>query len=198
MRSAVARPTGGSSSADTESDERAHESRSVSAVVDEHLHFVWRVLRRLGLSPPDADDATQHVFLVTAQKLDSIAPNAERAFLYATAVRVAANFRRSSERRREVPDLELLFEAHPAAGPERRLELSQATDLLDELLKRLPPEQARALVLVELEQMTVSDVAELEKIPLGTASSRLRLARQGFRQLLQEVEDRNPLGRSDP
>ena len=166
--------------------------------MDEHLHFVWRVLRRLGLSPADADDAAQHVFLVAAEKLDSIAPKAERAFLYATALRVAANSRRSQERRREVPDLGLELEAHPAPGPERRLELNQATRLLDELLSRLPPEQARALVLVELEQMTVPDLAELEDIPLGTAASRLRLARHAFRQLLEQVEDKNPLGEHEP
>jgi len=37
----------------------------------------------------------------------------------------------------------------------------------------------------------------LEQIPLGTAASRLRLARAAFRQLLQEVENRNPLGRHE-
>lgn len=198
MRSAIAEPSAGSIPADAESEERALELRSISTIVDEHLHFVWRVLRRLGLSPPDADDAAQHVFLVAAEKLRSIAPKAERAFLYSTAVRVAANSRRSLERRREVPDLALEFEPHPAAGPERRLELSQATELLDELLARLPPEQARALVLVELEQMTVSDLAEFEEVPLGTAASRLRLARRAFRQLLEQVEDRNPLGGREP
>jgi hypothetical protein len=42
--------------------------------------------------------------------------------------------------------------------------------------------------------MTVSDLADFEEIPLGTAASRLRLARKGFRQLLEQVEHRNPLG----
>ena len=41
-------------------------SRRVVIDVDTQLDFVWRSLRRLGLSPADADDATQQVFWVAA------------------------------------------------------------------------------------------------------------------------------------
>ncbi|MCA9708811.1 MAG: sigma-70 family RNA polymerase sigma factor, partial [Myxococcales bacterium] len=38
-------------------------------VYREHHRFVWRCLRRLGLSPDDADDAMQDVFVVVYRRL---------------------------------------------------------------------------------------------------------------------------------
>ena len=37
----------------------------------EHYDFVWRTLRRLGITPPETDDATQQVFLILSRKLSS-------------------------------------------------------------------------------------------------------------------------------
>ena len=37
----------------------------------EHYDFVWRVLRRSGLAPAAADDATQQVFLVVGRRVAS-------------------------------------------------------------------------------------------------------------------------------
>lgn len=132
------------------------------------------------------------VFIVAAEKGSGVGQEAERAFLYAIAVRIAANARRLRLRRREVSAQ--LVESEPLSreDPERRLEVSRASELLDELLTRLPPEQARVLVLAEIEQMTVPAIAELEAIPRGTAASRLRLARQAFRESLQGVVHKNP------
>jgi len=197
MRAASARKSGASVDpvAPTASSE---SSRSFEDLVDAHLHFIWRVLRRLGLSAADADDATQQVFIVAAEKGGAVSREAERAFLYAIAVRIGANARRLRSRRREVSAE--LVEAEPVSreDPERQLELSRATHLLDELLSRLPPEQARALVLAEIEQMTVPAIAELEAIPTGTAASRLRLARQAFRASLESAVHKNPFSEDLP
>jgi DNA-directed RNA polymerase specialized sigma24 family protein len=50
------------------------------------------------------------------------------------------------------------------------------------------------LVLVEVEELEVAEVAVLERIPLGTAASRLRLGRERFRTLLAQHAARNPFG----
>lgn len=197
MRSATARQSG--ASVDPAAPVASSEPpRSFEDLVDAHLHFIWRVLRRLGLSAADADDATQQVFIVAAEKGGGVDQKAERAFLYAIAVRIAANARRQRQRRREVSAE--LVEAEPLSreDPERRLEISRATELLDELLARLPPEQARVLVLAEIEQMTVPAIAELEAIPTGTAASRLRLARQAFRESLESAVHKNPFSEDAP
>jgi RNA polymerase sigma-70 factor (ECF subfamily) len=164
------------------------------ALVQQHLDFVWRLLRRLGLSASDADDATQQVFMIAARKLSEVPAGKERMFLYGTARRVAANSRRDRRRRREVPG-ELADEiAAVDALPDDRLELGRAALLLDELLDQLPDELRRVLVLAELEEASVPAIAELEGIAEGTAASRLRRARAAFEKQVSRARRRNPFG----
>jgi RNA polymerase sigma-70 factor, ECF subfamily len=61
----------------------------------------------------------------------------------------------------------------------------------------LPEKARRVLVLAEMEQLEVPEIAVLEGIPVGTAASRLRVARQQFRALLEAARDRNPFS-SEP
>ena len=90
--------------------------RTVPGIVRAEIGFVWRVLRRLGLSEADADDATQQVFVVAARRKEELQPGKERSFLYGAAQRVAANRRRSQRRSREVPEAEA-----PAPGDSEAL-----------------------------------------------------------------------------
>lgn len=170
---------------------------TIDGLVHEHTDFIWRLLRRLGLSATDADDATQQVFMVAAKNLTRMAPANARSFLYGTAVRVANNTRRGIRRQKAI-QLAHSFEESPShPGPDNVLQLRQACAYLDEILSHLPEEQRRVLVLVEIEQLELSRVAELEGIPTGTATSRLRLARARFAALLEQTLDRNPLAREN-
>jgi RNA polymerase sigma-70 factor, ECF subfamily len=173
----------------------ATDSDDVDDLLGKHLGFVWRVLRRSGLSPPDADDAAQQVFMIAIAKLHRIAPEQVRAFLYGTAVRVASNARRKNRRRREVLEASVDTNMTGRLGPEEQTELGRAHALLDELLGRLPDELRRVLVLAEIEQFEVGEIAMLERIPVGTAASRLRRARARFRELLSSSAERNPFAR---
>jgi hypothetical protein len=76
----------------------AEPDRRVAAMVANHHSQVWRSLRRLGLSESDADDASQQVFLVAHRRLADIVPENEQAFLLQTALRVAAEFRRTRQK----------------------------------------------------------------------------------------------------
>lgn len=140
--------------------------------------FIWRVLRRLGLSPENAEDASQQVFMILAQKIDQLPHATERVFLYGTALRVAANARRGARRRRECHDSELDALASTGRGPELELEQQEELAELDALLARLPDELRRVLILSELEELKQTEIAELEGIPVGTVASRLRRARE--------------------
>src|SRR5438105_327152 len=91
-------------------------------LLDEYFDFIWRSLRRFGLSDDRADDAAQQVFMIASRKLATIQPESERSFLFGTAMRVASDIRRSAVYRREV--------AHADAGADL-----EATDVgPDELL----------------------------------------------------------------
>jgi RNA polymerase sigma-70 factor, ECF subfamily len=164
----------------------------VRALFEQHFDFIWRLLRRQGLAAPDADDAAQQVFMIASRKIDAVAEGSERSFLYGAALRVAANVRRGMTRRREVAHETLDAEPAAEASPDDRAELTRAWALLDELLAELPGELARVLALAEIEELEVAEIASLERIPVGTAASRLRRARAAFREILSAARDRNP------
>lgn len=172
------------------------QDRHIEALVTDHYPFIWRLLRRLGLSAPDAEDAAQQVFMILARKIETVPEERARSFLYATAVRVASNHRRGLRRRPELVGGVERGHPSPADDPERRLALKEACKLLDDLLAELPEPVRRVLVLAEVEQLGMSEVAALEKIPPGTAASRLRRGRQLFSELLSAASHRHALGRS--
>lgn len=169
-------------------------SSNIETLLNTHFSFIWRVFRRGGLCPADADDATQQVFMIASTKLDKMVPRQERAYLYGIARKVEGRVRRSAQRRREVP-LEAAGEwSHSSRGPDKDLALSEARNLLDALLAKLPEKLSRILILVEVEELEVAEAASLERIPVGTAASRLRLGRERFRALLEKHTAENPFG----
>jgi RNA polymerase sigma-70 factor (ECF subfamily) len=174
-------------------DAGAREARIV-ALVAEEFDFVWRLLRRWGLERSAADDAAQEVFVLALRKLDSIDPGRERTFLYGTALRVAANARRSGRRQRAV--VEQVWQACRDAPPlpDEVAEQVRTCSLLDGVLEKLPPALMRGLVLAEIEELEAKEIAALEAIPLGTVASRLRRARKLLRKELGRLRAQGQLG----
>lgn len=158
----------------------AAAKQRLAAAVARYFELVWRSLRRFGVPESTVDDAVQHVLLTLSERLDDVEPGRERAFLLATAVRVAANARRWVERARETPlaDVESALAGHPT--PEALLEHKRRRAVLDRALASLPLEQRAVFVLYELEGFSLPEIADTLGIPLGTATSRLRRARGRF------------------
>ncbi len=146
---------------------------------DSSYPFVWRVLRRFGVPEGALDDAAQEVFVVAARKLDEIAPDKERSFLYGTARPVAADVRRSRGRSPATDsDSMLVGQPDAAPSPEQR----GARALLDRILDAMGDDERAAFVLFELEGFAKSEVAAVLGIPEGTAASRfVVLARSSSR-----------------
>jgi len=170
----------------------------VAGLVREHYGFVWRLLRRLGLREGDADDAAQQVFLAATGRLGDVEPARERSFLYGVALNVGARARRSHGRRREEP-LEAAGEREaPGPNAEQLLERRQARELLDALLDEMPEDLRVVFVLFELEELSTPQIAELCEIPVGTAASRLRRAREDFEERVARVEARRRFAGGEP
>lgn len=146
-----------------------------------HYATVWRLLRRIGVRPAQLDDAVQEVFWVAARRLDDIVPGCEASFLYGVALRVASGELRRERSAPPLADLDALARlVDEAPSPEEQLEQRRARQLLEWVLERMPLELRVVFVLFELEGLEVRDIAALHEIPLGTASSRLRRAREEF------------------
>jgi RNA polymerase sigma-70 factor (ECF subfamily) len=169
--------------------ESQSEDARLVGLATEHFHFVWRMLRRLGVSAADADDGAQQVFIVVAKKLASINVGCERSFILGTTLRVAAGVRRKRDRRREMFDDEVLRQlADPAPAPDELAQLRHARDLLDSILDSMETDLASVFVLFEIEQLTMAEIAKLLQARPGTVASRLRRARADFQQRLKRLE----------
>jgi RNA polymerase sigma-70 factor (ECF subfamily) len=157
---------------------------------EREFDYVHRTLRRLGVNSADADDLTQEVFLVVWRRRGDWDPGASlRAWLAAIAVRVAMAHRRRS--RRELPG-GLVDPVDLRAKIEDRLAGAQARQLVLDALASLPPKHRVILILRELDEIPMRDVAAALKLPLFTAYSRLRVAREGFAKAVRRRQLAEP------
>ncbi len=165
--------------------ENAARKARLATLIEEHGRFLWRSLRRLGVPDRSLEDAVQQVFLVVALRLDEITPGAEKAFLFRSAVNVAAHVRRTQTRKPERPleddDVQTLSDAAPPADD--LLDRRRARRVLDEILDAMTEHLRVVFVLHELEELSLPQIADYVGIPVGTATSRLRRAREEFRRL---------------
>jgi RNA polymerase sigma-70 factor (ECF subfamily) len=157
------------------------------SMVAEHFDFVWRTARRFGLRDFEADDATQRAFIVASQRLGQIEPTRERSFLFAAAIRIASEIRRTHARRAEVDYDE---RRDPAPLQDELVERRRARVLLDEIVEAMPDDVRVVFVLFELEQLTMAEIAALVGVPQGTIGSRLRRAREIFERKIGLAQKR--------
>jgi RNA polymerase sigma-70 factor, ECF subfamily len=148
-----------------------------------HHATVWRTMRRRGLSPDAAADATQDTFVVAAQRLGDIQPDSERAFLVGTALKVAQSSGRKMVRWQLDDDMDQWVAGTRDAGDARA-----DIQLCDLALSKVNAELAEVFVLYEIEGLSSPEIAALLEIPLGSVASRLRRAREQFRIVVARIE----------
>lgn len=168
------------------SAKQSPRSARLERMFKEHHAPVWRTLRRLGLGPESAADATQQAFVIAAERLADVREGSERAYLFGTAIRLARGMQRRAKR------IDLDPEMDERAGVESRAEElvdhRRRFTLAERALSELDQELLEVFVLFELEGLTTPEIAELVGVPLGTAASRLRRAREAFRATASRLE----------
>jgi len=148
------------------------------AVYTAHVAFVWRVLRTFGVADAQLEDAVQDVFIVVHRRLPEWEGRAAiTTWLFAIARRVA-----SSHRRRKAGTRTETMTVDPEGPADTFAEMSraQASATVMSILERMDEDKRIVFALVELEQLSVPEVARMLELNLNTAYSRLRLARVAF------------------
>ena len=144
------------------------------------------------------DDLVQEVFIVIHGKLASLEkPEALRSFIYGVVRRTVSTHRRDQRAR---PAAGLTASIGPEAvshtpTPLEQTEANAELGLLAKLLEELDEPKREVFALVELQELTVPEAAAVLEIPLNTAYSRLRLARQAFAAALSRHHARSGEGR---
>ncbi|MDP8999651.1 MAG: sigma-70 family RNA polymerase sigma factor [Myxococcota bacterium] len=179
-------PTG--ASREERRSEPATQRSRLRLIVDRHYDFVWRTVRYLGVSDANAEDAAQEVLCVLARRLHQIVPGAEMSFLFSTAVRVASEARRAVRRRPAAAEQDVDALEAPLPTAEALIDERRAQRVLRDVLDGLPVDLRLVFVLFELEELTLAEVAVYLGIPAGTAASRLRRARENFRNIVRRMQ----------
>lgn len=141
-----------------------------------HVGFVWRLMRTFGVPQAGLEDAVQDVFVVVHRRLSEFEGRAAiTTWLFAIARRVAFAHHRKVARTEPLDD-----EPAGLADTFAAVSRAQAAQTVTAILDGMDEDQRIVFALVELEQMSVPEVARLLDLKLNTAYSRLRLARAAF------------------
>jgi len=153
----------------------------------EHSGYVWNSLRRLGVAKADLEDLTHDTFVAALRswtKYDPARPL--RPWLFAFAFGMASDYRRRAHRRLEVSaSEEPLDEESP--GVVEQMILRERRLLAQQALQAVSLSRRAVLILHELDDVTVPEIAAALEIPVATAYSRLRLAREEFAQAARRL-----------
>ena len=162
-------------------DTQANHTPSFEDVYREHVRFVWRTVRRLGVMPADVEDVCQLVFEVVHRQLASFRGDSRiSTWIFQIVYRTVRDHKRSAYHRRRIDAGEIDVAIEPEQ--EDVIERSQARALLDDLLAELDDDKRATFVLCEVEGLEVKEVAELMGCPVQTVYSRLRVARDRIEQ----------------
>jgi RNA polymerase sigma factor (sigma-70 family) len=158
------------------------DEAAFAALLQRHGSMVLGVCRSVLRHQHDAEDAFQAVFLVLAQKADSIhRREAVSGWLYRVAYRLAVRAKVSASRRRVH---EQRVAALPTADPVPDMSLRELRDVLNEELRRLPEQYRAPLVLCALEEKSLEEAARLLGWSKGAVKGRLQRGRERLRQRL--------------
>ncbi len=155
-------------------------------IYEECFGYVWTCLKRLGVWERDLEDAAHDVFLVVHRRLADYDPSRPiKPWLAGISARVASEFRRRAQHRREVVSEDVHMESasvHQSHVPsaETALDDKRRRDLVQRALEQLAFDRRTVLVLHDIEGHAMPEVAAALDVNINTLYARLRSARQDF------------------
>jgi len=152
--------------------------------------YAWSTLRRLGVRESDLPDLAHDLFIVVLRHLAEYDPaRPVRPWLFGIAFRVVSDYRRSARFARETlgdaPD------AVDRAPPvDEQIAERQAREAVMHVLDALDMDRRAVLVMHDIDGHPVPEIAGALAIPVATAYSRLRLARQDLAAAMKRLRAR--------
>lgn len=161
----------------------SEEERRFRALVDEHMPYVWRQLRLMGVAERDLDDGCQEVFVIVHRRLAEFEGRSSlRTWIHRIAYWVASDHRKRVRRGNELAHDEA---PQPPAPPHAELETEQAWRRLLGLLEQLPEVQRQVFVHFEIQGRPMSEIIELLGCSSSSAYAWLDSARETLRSNLR-------------
>ncbi len=168
---------------------KAHEAWACERLIADYAEMVFRVCYRILQDEQEAEDAMQETFLTVYRSIDNFRGDAKlSSWLYRVATNKALSMLRSRKRKQgqNIPletdeGDELPIADTYAIVPEEFLLRQESAALLQQGLEAMSPKLRAALVLYELEGLSMKETAEA----LGISESAAKLRVHRGRQFLQ-------------
>lgn len=143
-------------------------------------------LARQGFGASDCEDLIQDTMLAVWRKAEQFdaGAGAVSTWIFAICRNLGIDRRRRLARR--MADDEPVSEIDPSPSAEGEIISREDETRVRRALDRLPAEQAEVIALSFFSQSPQTEIAKSLGIPLGTVKSRVRLAMNRLRQLLDE------------
>lgn len=153
----------------------------VDQVYEEHVDFVWRSARSLGVREMNIDDVVQEVFVVVQRRLAEFEGRSDiKTWLFGITRRVVRSHVRQQIRSRTQTETSAELADPNAACAESQLATLEGARLLYALLDQLDADLREVFVLSELEEMSGPAIAEALDLELSNVYARVRRARLAF------------------
>lgn len=153
-----------------------------------HLGAVYSFALRLTRHSENADDLTQETFIRALERFATFTSGTNcKAWLFAVAYSIFVNHYHRKQREPTFVGSEGINEV--PAGPSRRsASAAQAATEADveSALARLPDEYRTTIMLIDVEELSYEETAEILSCPVGTVRSRLFRARKLLAEDLHE------------
>jgi RNA polymerase sigma-70 factor, ECF subfamily len=158
------------------------------AVFEAEFAYVWTSLRRLGVQERDLEDLAHDVFVEVYRRFATYDPQRPiRPWLFAFTVRFASDYRRLARHRREsigpIPE-----RSDPMPHPDQLLQVKQTQDFVLHAIEKIESDRRAVFILHELDEVPMAEIANALGIPVNTGYSRLRLAREEFREAVTRAK----------
>jgi RNA polymerase sigma-70 factor, ECF subfamily len=165
------------------------------SVYAEHFDFVWRLTRSLGVAERDTEDVTQEIFVIVYRKLAEFEGRSSvRTWLFSIARRTIRDHQISASTRASRQSVPVPDDLAHNQDPEALLTAQRDKERLVEVLGGMREDLRELFVLVELEQFSVPEAAEVLSMNVNTTYTRLRAARTQFEALLEgHAQDAPPI-----
>ncbi len=167
---------------------------SFEPLVRRHQTRVFATARRYARREIEVEDIVQEVFIKAFQRLETFRGEAPfEHWLMRLTVRTCYDFLRAHQRNRELNFSELSDEEgtwleRVRTGPEDAREDSDAArKLVARVLEQLPPDARMIITLLEIEERSVKEIAELTGWSVPLVKVRAFRARAQMRKLLERI-----------
>lgn len=164
------------------------DEQAFTHLIEKYRKPVYGYLTKCGIDQSNRDDLFQEIFLKVHHAADTYQPNKPLSpWIFTIVVNTVRNHFRSEHNRKKVVSIQPEpGELVSNVSPERNIANEQLLHWLEKEIHKLPLPQKEVILLTTIKGMRLHEVAQTLGIPINTAKTCLRRARQ---KLIEKMTD---------